>query len=490
MQYSVVQTTELDKIVFRLDAEYYHPEHLILQDKLKQFKSISVLNAEAKLDCSAFYPSIVPYYNFEAMGVPFLRVNEIQNGLLHLSKDTAFLPQTILDENSTTIALCKHGDLIIAKGGNSLAKVALLTEEYQYYSVCRDVIALKTNQLKSINRFYLWMFFHSTIGQKILLRTASQTGQPHLTLDAIKQIEIPLFSDVFQNRFEWIYKESQRLKHESEIVYSESQTLLLSELSLTNWQPKHQLTFIKNYSETEQAERIDAEYYQPKYKEIIQAIKNYSGGWDILDNLVRFKKCIEVGSGQYLDEGIPFVRVSNISPFEITEEKYISDSLYKKLTPQEDDIAFEKSKNHQPQQGEILFSKDGTPGIAHYLKDEPPKMIPSGGILRLKSKTDKVNNEYLTLVLNSILTQEQVNRDVGGSIILHWRPDQVKETVIPVLSEEKQLEIQQKVTESFNLRKQAKHLLESAKKAVEMAIEQDEQTAMQWLKNEVHEMQI
>ncbi len=199
---------------------------------------------------------------------------------------------------------------------------------------------------------------------------------------------------------------------------------------------------------------------------------------------MRIKKCIEVGSSEYLYGGIPFVRVSNISPFELSTEKHISSSLYNQLTPQEGNIPFEKSKNHQPKQGEILLSKDGTPGIAYYLKDKLQKMILSGGIIRLQNKADKVNNEYLTLVLNSILIQEQVNRDVGGSIILHWRPDQVKETVIPILSEEKQLDIQQKVTESFNLRKQSKHLLECAKKAVEMAIEQDEQTAIEWLKNE------
>ena len=44
-------------------------------------------------------------------------------------------------------------------------------------------------------------------------------------------------------------------------------------------------------------------------------------------------------------------------------------------------------------------------------------MIPSGGILGLKSKTKKINNEYLTLALNSILVKKQVNRDVGGSVI-------------------------------------------------------------------------
>jgi len=223
--------------------------------------------------------------------------------------------------------------------------------------------------------------------------------------------------------------------------------------------------------------RIDAEYFQPKYKEIVSAIKNYPGGWDTLGDLVTLKKCVEVGSGEYRDEGVPFVRVSNLSPFEIGEEKYISEELYQEI------------KQHQPELGEILFSKDATPGIAYYLQEAPKKMIPSGGILRLKLKSGRVNNEYLTLVLNSILTKEQVNRDVGGSVILHWRPDQIKETAIPILPEEKQFEIRQKVTESLHLRKQSKHLLECAKRAVEMAIEQSEETAMQWLKAQTSEEQ-
>ena len=258
----------------------------------------------------------------------------------------------------------------------------------------------------------------------------------------------------------------------SEEKYKKAQFLLLSELGLIDWQPKHLLTFVKNYSDTEQAGRIDAEYFQPKYEEIVNAIKRYTGGWETLGNLVSMQKSVEVGSGEYRADGIPFIRVSNISPFEITEEKYISESLYHGI------------KQHQPQKSEILFSKDATPGIAYYINRQPGKMIPSGGILRLKSKTDRINNECLTLVLNSILVKEQTNRDVGGSVILHWRPDQVKQTVIPILPEDAQTRIQQKVTETFNLRQQSRHLLECAKKAVEMAIEQDEQKAINWLKEQ------
>ena len=48
---------------------------------------------------------------------------------------------------------------------------------------------------------------------------------------------------------------------------------------------------------------------------------------------------------------------------------------------------------------------------------------------------------------------------------------------------DKQSEIRQKVVESFNLRKRAKDLLEHAKHAVEIAIEQNEQTAIDWLES-------
>lgn len=52
-----------------------------------------------------------------------------------------------------------------------------------------------------------------------------------------------------------------------------------------------------------------------------------------------------------------------------------------------------------------------------------------------------------------------------------------------LLSEDKQRDTQQKFIESFNLRKHAKDLLECAKRAVEIAIEQNEQAAINWLES-------
>ena len=83
-----------------------------------------------------------------------------------------------------------------------------------------------------------------------------------------------------------------------------------------------------------------------------------------MENLVALKKCVEVRSNAYFEDGIRFVRVSNLNLFEITKEKYISEELYAEI------------QEHQRQKGEILLSKDTTPGIAYHLREESEKNDP------------------------------------------------------------------------------------------------------------------
>ena len=471
MQYSIVAFSEIARNPdLRIDAECYTPDHLEVERSISK-KNFNLVEdyAASVINFGAY--SLCNYIEFLDSGKPFLVTEDINNnvietGKLHYISDEVHL---LLHKSH-----CFKGQVLLTMAGAYLGQAAVFNEDFECSS--NQAIAKITLKPHSINPYYLSTFLNCRYGQSQIKRFRTGTGQPNLNLGLIKTIKIVEASNHFQGTIDKGVNAALELRRESINIYEEAQTLLLSELGLADWQPKHRLTFVKNYSDTEQAGRIDAEYYQPKYEEIVHAIKSYSGGWDTLGNLVTIKKCVEVGSKEYLNEGIPFVRVSNLNPFEITEEKYISEALYAEI------------RQHQSEQGEILLSKDATPGIAYYLREHPKKMIPSGGILRLKSKTDRINNEYLTLVLNSILTKEQANRDVGGSLILHWRPDQVKATVIPILPEEKQIQIQQKVVESFRLRKQSKRLLECAKRAVEIAIEEDEQTAIDWLENETQEV--
>lgn len=461
MPYSIVNFSEVkshkDK---RLDAEHYHPYHL---ESLRKFENKSQSLSEFIIHISGGATPLGAEY--PEKGIPFLRVQNIMPNYISAS-DIKYLSPS---QNQEILrSQLRKDDVLLTITGVSYGKSAVVTDEFVGANINQHSVKMT---VENIAPYFLSTFLNCKYGYSQSTRHVVGITRPALDYSAIRSFQIPDLDRNFQKIIALYCHQAEKSREDSKQRYNEAQTLFLAELGFADWQPEHQLAFVKNFSDTQRAERIDADYFQPKYDEIVNAIKNYPGGWDTLENLATLKKCVEVGSKEYIETGIPFVRVSNLSPFEITQEKYISEELYAKLT------------EHQPKQGEILFSKDATPGIAYYLRQTPEKMIPAGGILRLKSKTDKIGNEYLTLVLNSILTQEQVNRDVGGSVILHWRPDQVAGTVIPIIHQEKQTEIEQRVLESFNLRKRAKDLLEHAKRAVEIAIEQDEQAAIDWLES-------
>lgn len=189
-----------------------------------------------------------------------------------------------------------------------------------------------------------------------------------------------------------------------------------------------------------------------------------------LGRLTTYTKGVEVGSTAYTDSGIPFWRVSNLAKHGLDDGSlnFISEELYQSLR-----------SDYEPQQGEILLSKDATPGIAYYL-EHPIQGIVSSGILRL-TITNDIPPHYIELALNSLFVQLQIEQDAGGSIIKHWKPSEVRKTLILRLSRTKEDEIAGLVQQSHAGRREAKAMLEKAKRAVEIAIEEGEDKAMEFI---------
>ncbi|MHC0448207.1 hypothetical protein ACWA1F_22565 [Flavobacterium sp. 3-218] len=480
LEISIIKYSEIDHIKNRIDSEYYMKKYLSLSKRIKKIGEITLPDIEVKIDCSAFYPSIVEFYNFSREGIPFLRVNEIKNGLVTITDNTTFLPQKLLDSNKSTIAIGYPGDLIIAKGGNTLAKVGLITDEYKNYALSRDIILLRTNNLVKYNKYFLWVFLHSDYGQDLLWRTASQTGQPHLTLPSIKDLKLPKYSSLIENKIEEIYKLSISIKRKSQILYKQAEKELLHEIGLdehlTNSNSEDILNYnIKSFKESFGITgRLDAEYYQKKYEKIVKKIKTQK--YDILKNIATIVKSIEPGSKYYSDGnvGLPFMRVADFNKFGLSEPN-------KKLNFDFIKDNHEKINDLKPKKGSILFSKDGTVGMAFQLQEDF-EGVTSGAILNLNVKNEKqVVPEYLTLVLNSDLVQMQAERDAGGSIILHWRVGEINNVIVPIIDYKIQRRIETLVKESFSLKKHSEHLLDVAKRAVEIAIEDNEKKAMEFI---------
>lgn len=454
----------------RLDSEFYSKKNLFLQEKLNASGAYPMKVYGATLECSAFYPSITEHYSHNKNQIPFLRVNEIHNGLIYITNDTVFLPETILKENSKTIAIAYPGDIIIAKGGNTLAKVGLVTDEFPYYATCRDVIILRTKNLKKLNKYYLWAFLHCSYGQGILWRSASQTGQPHLTLPSILEIKIPDVNNISQD-IEHLYKKSAAHKNYAEELYEAAQKKLLDVLHfIPDILPTSSTAEKKLLESFGTSGRLDAEYYQPKYDVLFSILSKQST--KPLGQLVNIMKSIEPGSDAYQEDGISFIRVSDVDKFEITAPpKKISKNIVPGI------------ENLYPKKDTILFSKDGSIGIAYKIENDM-EAVTSGALLHLTVRnSDIVLPNYLTLVLNSPIVQLQAERDCNGAIIQHWKPSDIEKVLIPIIDMSAQKEIDDKLQMSFELREESKRLLNLAIKTVEMAIETDENSALIWLES-------
>jgi hypothetical protein len=366
---------------------------------------------------------------------------------------------------------CFKRQVLLTMAGAYLGQAAVFNENFECSS--NQAIAKITLKPNSINPYYLSTFLNCRYGQSQIERFRTGTGQPNLNLGLIKTIKIVEVSNHFQGTIDKGVNTALELRRESINIYEEAQTLLLSELGLADWQPQHQLTFVKNHSDTEQAKRIDAEYYQPKYEEIAHAIKSCSGGWDTLENLVDLK-----------DE--------NFRPADKTEYKYIelaniagNGEITGCMIEQGQDLP-SRARRKVTMGDVIVSSVEGSLDSIALIDEEYDQALCSTGFHVVNSQA--FNSETLLVLLKSIVGQLQLKKGCSGTILTAINKDEFGRVILPIIAEEKQKQIQQKVVESFNLRKQSKHLLECAKRAVEIAIEEDEQTAIDWLETEIQEV--
>lgn len=479
MKYSIIKykDTIKESSSGRLDSEFYTPDIM---------NYVSYIKAK-RFDLLGNLTDILTDYH--ANGNYELLRNNVQ---LLDNEDYALMIRTVDFENNDFESKVKYiskasynflkktkiygNELVINKIGNA-GNVYLMPTLNRPVSLGMNLFMIKLKDVKLSP--IIFVYLNTIYGKSLIKRRV--TGAVPLSIDkeSVREVIVPIFKEMFVDLIgKLVYKYFKLNKNQKE-VYSAANKIILKEFKYHNFEQKNKHWSVKNYSDVKDANRLDAEYFQPKYGEILKIIKESSNGYDILGNIVSIKKGIEVGSDEYQGNGIPFVRVSNLNKFGINEnnQQYISQKTYDRL-----------ALEYQPQKGEILLSKDGTAGITYYIDETPQRMILSGGILRLTITDSEYLPEYLTLVLNSILVQQQIERTYSGALIHHWLINEINSTLIPKLDIQKQREIVEKIQVSFKCRKQSKQLLEIAKRGVEIAIEQDEDIAANWINQELQKI--
>lgn len=468
----------IDNDKFRIDDEFYLKKYLNAYHTIKSKPHKQIVNIlEVLSDFSA-------NGSYESIAANFTLLDEEDYAYMVRSTD---LEKSDFTTNVKYVSEHSYnfleksklfgGEILINKIGNP-GRVYMMPKLNKPVSLGMNLFMLRLSDKSNYKEKYVWAFFNTEIGQNIIKRKVNGTAPLTIDKEAVRTLYLPLVSSDFQDIIDNTISNSETTLEKSKLAYLKAESILLGEVKFDSSQLNTEAINIKNFKESfGKSKRLDAEYYQIKYEQVIEKI--ITQRHDTLNSIVEISKSIEPGSNHYSDEeGLPFYRVSDYNKFGLSKpDKELTNSF---VADNKDLI--EKLK---PKKDTILFSKDGSVGTAYLLRNDLDG-ITSGAILHLQVKnTKEILPEYLTLALNSKLVQMQAERDAGGSIILHWRKEEIEQVVVPIIDFKKQEQIAELVEESFKLKAESVRLLEVAKKAVEMAIEESEDVALQYLSNQL-----
>lgn len=328
------------------------------------------------------------------------------------------------------------------------------------------LIRVRTNESKVLPE-YLTAFLNTKYGvQDAKRRARISINQSNINAEELKRIKIPILSKVIQEQVRNIFNKSFDLLNKSEALYHSAEQILLSELNLLNWKPKPQLSFMRNYSDTQSASRIDAEYFQPMYRQIVNELVKYKNGYAFVGNTVKIKDGNFIPKDEVFYKYIELANISingNITGFTEALGKELPTRARRKINT-----------------GDVIVSSiEGSLSSIALITESLNNALCSTGFYVVNS--ENINSETLLVFLKSNAGQLQLKKGCSGTILTAISKDEFAKLVIPKITDKIQEEIKTKITEMYNAKASSKQLLEVAKRGVELAIEKDELQAQKWI---------
>ena len=457
---SVIKLSELEGAK-RIDAEYYQSVFSSCESKIKQH-GYDLLGRYSEKIFSGPFGSTLKSKSYQQYGIPFIRIGNIVD--ISISKEDL----VYISEKEHKRIFSTHlnpGDIVFSKIG-TIGRLSVISETLGQVNISENNIGIRFRQLPTYERIFILFFLLSRYGQIQIKRRASGNIQPKLNVRDIESVKISKVGDETKKELAERYKHMYALYDRSLSLYSQAEDLLLEELRLKDFKPKYELSYSANLSKALGAHRVDAEYFQPAYEEVIKSI----GKKIKIEKLKKVITFISHGKQPYYVENgeIPVIIQKHLGPHLLNLKSEILASVD---TPSTDRKFIEIYPEYRLKVGDVLlYSVGAYLGRTNVLLEDI-EAVPASFITLIRTKPEICNSTYLALFLNSKLGQIQSSRWKSASAQQYIYPKEIKEFLIPILPPETQQKIASLVQQSHEAKRMAKELLEEAKRKVEQAIE-------------------
>lgn len=464
---SVIAKRELERTL-RIDAEFYSKEALISDRKIRAIsherltKLVNVSDGNHAGISDRFQEEGVPYYRGQDAGTFFIE----NSSPIYIDSDTFSLP--FMQRSHL-----KKSDVLLSIVG-TIGSLSLVYSEKAATCSCKLAILRPKDPG---NAEYLAAFLNCKYGQTQIKRLTRGAVQMGLILEDMDQLVVPTVGDNLIKQIRDTVISAHKKQEESASAYDAAETLLNQSFCFDNSSIPQSSISEKLYSQSFLMEdRIDSEFYQPKYDYIKKALYEYDPGVLTLDEIA-----IYLFTGEYAEEYSQKASSNNLC-------NYIRGTDIRFGSVEKDDKHCVNPANFTKfvSTGDIVTGRVGTIGNFGIVDDALDGAVCSDNILCFRLPEGYLPDVY-TLYFNTPIINELIKRLARGSVQQRLNQETLRKVSIPLIHMDTQKKISSLVQKSYQLRKESMQLLEFAKRAVEIAIEQDEATAVCWLRERAGE---
>lgn len=440
---------------FRIDSEYHKKRYLRDDLSIHKFSTISIGQIAIVSDGQHGY-----HEEDTSSPIHMLTAKNAKEWFANLVD--AIRVAKWVDDNNKRSSLAVD-DIILSTRG-TVGKCALVKADVLPANLDQDVARISLIDTRIIPGFAL-CYLNSIFGQDWMIRNQTGMVQQGLPLEKVRQMPIPQMAHHFQERISEVIEDAFVKKKESEYLYRNASEILSKMIELSFSQTESVL--VKDLSQSFcLSGRLDAEYYQPKYEAIVKKLNTRETVLSLCNLHDKNYNPDAKQTYQYIE----LADVGQSGDISDVDIQYGSD--------------LPTRARRIVKSGQVIVpSVEGSLQSCALITDEYDGALCSTGFYVLDS--DCINSETLLVLFKSEPIQALMKQRCSGTILTAISKDELLSMPLPMIDDDIQKEIAAKVQEAFTLRKQSKQLLEYAKQAVEIAIEQGEDAALELLKDKV-----
>ena len=374
---------------------------------------------------------------------------------------------TWIDEANKRSSL-QVDDLILGTRG-TVGSCAIVTAEALPANLDQDVARITIEKQAGLKPRYVLAYLNSRYGQDHIARHATGMVQQGLSLAKVREIPVPVPTDDLQGRVAAFVDLALAARRRNGQCQQDAQRVLLAALGLADRTAPEPLTYTARASDALAAGRLDAQYFMPSKEQVRRSLAALPGQL-LTDRVDSIRE-------QWLpDRAAPDVLVRNYD---------VTDALVPLLNSEKEPTAAAEigSMKKVLRDGDVAVSR-----LRAYLKeiavvrtgDDMPS-VGSSEFIVLRLKDSAISPEALMVFLRSAPVQTILKWCQDGSQHPRFSEGDLLSIPVPDAVAAASGEVTSIVQQGFAARRRARQLLDAAKRAVEIAIEDSETAAMAYL---------